>query len=295
MQKLPGLLVVSVLLAGTALGLHAQQGTFRSSVRTVAIYATVLDAAGRLVPDLTKDDFEIYDDGKKQPLTVFKTDIQPVSVVVMLDTSGSMTANIGLVKNAAEKFVIRLLPTDRGRVGSFSDKITISPTFTSDRDDLIRYLHDDIDYGNPTRLWDAINESMRALSKEQNRRVVLVFTDGDDSDSHLSLDDVMHRAQTEDFMIYGIGFRSNVGGNITRPDPGLRKIASETGGGYFEVRTGDGLDESFTKVANELHAQYVLGFTPVTLDGRLHKLDVTVKRSGMTSRARKSYLADPEK
>jgi Ca-activated chloride channel family protein len=292
---------VSLVLAALALvtlvlrAQAQQQGAFRASVRTVAIYATVLDSTGRLVADLNRDDFEIFDDGKKQPLTVFKTDIQPVSVVVMLDTSGSMTANLELVKNAAEKFVIRLLPTDRGRIGSFSDKITISPTFTSNRDDLIRYLHEDIDFGNPTRLWDAIDESRRALSHEPNRRVVLVFTDGDDSDSHLSLDEVMHRAQSEDFMIYGIGFRSNVAGTITRPDPGLRKIATETGGGYFEVKTADGLDSSFTKVANELHAQYVIGFTPVVLDGKLHKLDVTVKRPGMTARARKSYLADPEK
>ena len=279
------------------LRLDAQQvpGTFRAGVRTVAIYATVVDAAGRLVSDLTREDFEIYDDGKKQPLTVFKTDVQPVSVVVMLDTSGSMTANLELVKNAAEKFVIRLLPIDRARIGSFSDKITISPTFTNDRDDLIRYLHEDIDYGNPTRLWDAIDKSMTALGHEPNRRVVLVFTDGEDSDSHLSLDDVMHRAQSEDLMVYGIGLRSNVGGNVTRPDPGLRKISTETGGGYFELRSPDGLDSTFTKVANELHAQYILGFSPAVLDGKLHKLDLVVKRTGMTTRARKSYLADADK
>jgi Ca-activated chloride channel homolog len=295
MRKLLFVCATVTIVAVTALRGQTQQGAFRARVRTVAIYATVTDAAGRLVPDLQREDFEIFDEGKKQPLTVFQTDIQPVSVVVMLDTSGSMTANLGLVKNAAEKFVIRLLPTDRGRIGSFSDKINISPTFTNDRDDLIRYLHNDIDFGNPTRLWDAIDESMKALSHEQSRRVVLVFTDGDDNDSHLSLDDVMHRAQSEDFMIYGIGFRSNVGGNLTKPDAGLRKIAIETGGGYFEVRTADGLDSSFTKVANELHAQYVLGFAPTNLDGRLHKLDIMVKRSGMTARARKSYLADPEK
>ena len=295
MRRLLAPFVAFALVSVWFLRVDAQQGTFRTAVRTVAIYATVLDTAGRLVPDLAREDFEIYDDGKKQPLTVFKTDVQPVSVVVMLDTSGSMTGNIELVKNAAEKFVIRLLPIDRARVGSFSDKITISPTFTSDRDDLIRYLHEDIDYGNPTRLWDAIDKSMTALSHEPNRRVVLVFTDGDDSDSHLSLDDVMHRAQSEDLMIYGIGFRSNVGGNITRPDPGLKKIATETGGGYFELRTTDGLDTTFTKVANELHAQYVLGFSPAALDGKLHKLELVVKRPGMTARARKSYLADVER
>jgi Ca-activated chloride channel family protein len=296
MRRLLGFLTVLTALAMALTRVDAQQqGAFRAGVRTVAIYATVVDAAGRLVPDLARDDFEIYDEGKKQTLTVFKTDVQPVSVVVMLDTSGSMTGNLELVKNAAEKFVIRLLPIDRARIGSFSDKIDISPTFTSNRDDLIRYLHEDIDYGNPTRLWDAIDKSMSALLHEPNRRVVLVFTDGDDTDSHLSLDDVMHRAQTEDLMIYGIGLRSNVGGTLTRPDPGLKKVATETGGGYFELRTPDGLDSTFTRVANELHGQYVLGFSPSVLDGKLHKLELVVKRPGMTSRARKSYLAEPDR
>jgi len=296
MRRLLTVLTVLVLLLVALHRVDArQQGAFRAGVRTVAIYATVVDASGRLVSDLGRDDFEIFDEGKKQTLTVFKTDIQPVSVVVMLDTSGSMTGNLELVKNAAEKFVIRLLPIDRARIGSFSDKITISPTFTSNRDDLIRYLHDEIDYGNPTRLWDAIDKSMTALAHEQNRRVVLVFTDGEDSDSRLSLDDVMRRAQSEDLMIYGIGLRSNIGGNLTRPDSGLRKVATETGGGYFELRTPDGLDSTFTKVANELHGQYILGFSPTVLDGKLHKLELVVKRPGMTPRARKSYLAEPDR
>src|SRR4029077_5113045 len=130
---------------------------------TVPVYSTVVDSAGRLVPDLEQKDFEIYDEGKKQELSIFLTDVQPISVVVMLDTSGSMTANLEFLKSAAEKFVIRLLPADRAMIGSFSDKIVLSPQFTSDRDSLVRYLHEDIDFGNPTRLWDAAWVSLDAL------------------------------------------------------------------------------------------------------------------------------------
>src|SRR5439155_6485238 len=101
---------------------------------------TVMDGAGRLVPDLEEKDFEIHDETKKQDITVFRTDVQPISVVIMLDTSGSMTANLDLLKNAAEKFVIRLLPDDRARIGSFSDKIVLSPRLTGNRDELVRYL-----------------------------------------------------------------------------------------------------------------------------------------------------------
>jgi Ca-activated chloride channel homolog len=288
-------LCAGVLLASTG-ALVAQQGVFRTTVQTVPVYATAVDSAGRLVSDLQQQDFEIFDDGKQQEVTIFRSDVQPLSVVVMLDTSGSMTANLDLLKNAAEKFVIRLLPFDRARIGSFSDKIDLSPAFTSDRDALVRYLHEDVDFGNPTRLWDAAAVSMDALAEETNRRVVLLFTDGDDTAStQHSLRDVMRRAQAEDFMVYGIGFRSRVMGTITRPDPGLKKLATETGGGYFELKTSDELNATFSAVADELHRQYVLGFTPTTLDGKVHKLSVVAKRPGMTVRARTSYVADRPK
>ena len=296
MRTGPGLAAVATALLLAPLGAQQRPPSFRAGVQTVPVYATVVDAAGRLVPDLEEKDFEIYDDAKKQELTIFKSEVQPVSVVVMVDTSGSMTANMDLLKNGAEKFVIRLLPGDRARIGSFSDKIVLSPEFTGDRDALVRYLHEEIDYGNPTRLWDAAYRSMDALAREENRRVVLLFTDGDDSDSRLhSFGDVLRRAQAEDFMVYGIGFRSHVLGTITKPDPGLKKLATETGGGYFELKTGDELNSTFSRVADELHRQYVLGFSPAVLDGKVHKLNVVVKRTGMTARARQSYVAAPSK
>jgi hypothetical protein len=139
-----------------------QQPAFRSTTQTVPIYATVLDAAGRLVPDLTEDQFEIYDNLKQRPVTIFKSDVQPITVVLMLDTSGSMTLNLDFLKVAAEQFVLRMLPDDKARIGSFSDIIRISPTFTGNRDELISILHTDIRFGNPTFLWDAINTSTNA-------------------------------------------------------------------------------------------------------------------------------------
>ena len=148
----------------------AQQGVFRSASDRAGL------RHGRrrrrtLVPDLTRETSEIPD-GKKQTLSIFITDVQPVSVVIMLDTSGSMTASLDLLKSAAEKFVIRLLPEDRARIGSFSDKIVLSPQFTNNRDSLVRYLRESVDYGNPTRLWDASYVSLDTLANETNRRVV---------------------------------------------------------------------------------------------------------------------------
>lgn len=281
-------------LAFTATG-AAQQAMFRAGTRTVPIYATVTDANGRLVPDLERGDFEVYDNGKRQDLTLFENATQPISVVVMLDTSGSMTMHLDLLKQAATQFVIRLLPEDRARVGSFSDrnKIRIAPdVFTGDRDELMRAVREDLQFGNPTALWDAIDKSMDALTPLAGRRVVLAFTDGADNHSDRSQKHVLNRAQAEEFMIYAIGLRSRVRGQgVTQPDRGLRRVADETGGGYFELQRTDELNTTFTRVAQELHSQYVLGFSPQTLDGKVHTLEVRATRPGLTTRARKSYVA----
>jgi VWFA-related protein len=271
----------------------AAQQAFTAAVRTVPIYATVLDANGRLVADLEQEHFEIYDNKVARPITLFKRDIQPITIVVMLDTSASMANNLKFLQAAAEQFVIRLLPEDRARVGSFSDIVVMSPTFTADRESLVRFLYEDIRmFGNPTHLWDALDESMTALEGESGRRVVLVFTDGEDDRSRRrNARQVQDRAEQEDFMIYAIGLQSNFLGRTTRPDRSLRQLTERTGGGYFELRRTADLNSTFTGVVNELHRQYVLGFTPETLDGALHSLEVRSKIPGTTVRARKSYLA----
>ena len=273
-----------------------QQGaTFKSGTRTVPLYLTVTDSTGRLVPDLQRDEFEILDNGVPTPTTLFVNEIQKITVVVMLDTSGSMTFQLDNLKEGAEQFMLRLLPGDKARVGSFSDKIIITPPmFSENRDELIRSVRNDIQFGNPTALWDATWRSMDAMEGLDGRRVVLLFTDGDDNFSKKSLKDCQQRALNEEFMIYGIGLRGTPGGGITqKPDSGLRKIAEETGGGYFELKGTADMNSTFTRVANELHSQYVLGFSPEKLDGKIHKIEVRVKQPGLTARTRKSYVATP--
>ncbi len=297
MKRVPAVVLVLSLVLAAHLIAQDQGSVFRSTSQTVAVYATVLDSLGRMVPDLKEEHFEVYDNGVKVPLSVFKSDVQPIKVVVMLDTSGSMTLNLDLLKIAAEQFVLRLLPADRARIGSFSDKIQISAQFTNDRDELTRILRNDIQFGNPTFLWDAIDLSMDALSREVDRRVVLIFTDGEDETSRkTNFNGVMTRAQNEDFMIYSIGLQSVIPAlnRITRPDRNLRRLSEQTGGGYFELTRASDLNTTFTRVADELHRQYVLGFDVQNLDGAIHKLDVRVKIPGMVVRARKSYLAEGE-
>jgi len=276
----------------------AQQPTFRSGTRIVSVLATVTDADGRLVPDLEREDFAIFDNGRPQEITFFRNDVQPFTIVVMLDFSASMTANLDLLKAATEQFILRMLPEDRGQVGAFSDKIQFSGEFTSDRDDLIAAL-DDLQFGNPTRLYDAIDASLDMLDGIEGRRVVLVFTDGDDTASRRNMRDVLQKAREKEVLIYAIGLESHFFNGVrmqrTRPDRGLRRLAEETGGGYFELKKTDELSSTFTRVAQELHSLYTLGFTPEVLDGREHRLDVLVKRPGMKARARRTYIASPER
>ncbi len=289
--------VLGAALAGVALAAAPaaqDQPVFRSAVRTVPIYATVLDAGGRLVPDLEQSNFSVLDNGKPAEIALFSSEPQPFTAVVMLDTSASMTANLKLLNRAAEQFLLRLLPVDRAQVGAFNDKIQLSGEFTNDRDALIAAL-DELYFGNPTRLNDAIAASLDALEGIDGRRVILVFTDGEDTASRVRFNTVMDRARDEEVMVYSIGLESEYFNGVrvvrSRPTRDLRKISEETGGGYFELKETAELAPTFSRVAQELRSQYLIGFAPAALDGKVHKLEVRVNRPGMTVRARRSYLA----
>jgi VWFA-related protein len=310
--------VCAIVVFGGSLAARQQQQPFRSGASTVAVYTTVTDSTGRLVTNLTKDDFEVYDEGKVQPITLFAAEIQPITIVIMLDRSGSMKQSFNLVSAAAEEFVRKLLPDDKARIGSFATKIQIDPEeFTSDRQALIGILRTELQPDGPTPLWNAANKAMAALVGQSGRKVVLLFTDGMDQPgnfktNNLSVMDVVDRATRDDMMIYAIGLEGGIpygrrqapiggrsgplggfqtGGMTQRPDPGLPRIAEETGGGYFELTRADDLASTFARVADELHHQYAIGFEPKKLDGKTHDLEVKVKTRGLKVRARKSYVA----
>ncbi|HEY3092362.1 MAG TPA: VWA domain-containing protein [Vicinamibacterales bacterium] len=284
------------LLAAATLTAAAQQEapTFKATTQIVSVPATVLDGQGRLVPNLEQEQFTVLDNGKPQDITFFQNETQPFSVVVMLDYSASMTSSLDLLRAAAEQFLLRMLPQDKGQVGAFSDKIEFSGNFTNDRDDLISALRD-LQYGNPTRLWDAVDQSIEMLKPVDGRKVVLVFTDGDDTYSKIGFGSVLDHAKQNEVMVYAIGLQSQYfnGQRMVRsqPDRSLKKIAEETGGGYFELKKTDELAPTFTRVAQELHSLYTIGFSPAALDGKEHKLELRMKTAGQVARARKSYVA----
>src|SRR3977135_3586920 len=137
---------------------QAQPPSFTSGARTVAVYATVTNAQGRLVPDLSRDEFAVDDNGKRQTLTFLHNEIQPITLVMLLDRSGSMKPNFDLEERAAEAFVRAMLPADKARIGSFGRSSQVDPPeFTSDRDALLRILRDELQADGPTPLWNAVN------------------------------------------------------------------------------------------------------------------------------------------
>jgi Ca-activated chloride channel family protein len=286
---------VAAVFGSTVAG---QQGpTFRTGTKLVPLYVTVTDETRRLVPDLVQSDFQIFDNKKPQDIVLFQNEVQPITVIVMLDTSLSMTLNFDVLKRGAEQFLLRLLPDDRARVGAFNDKIQFASGLTADRDELVAALQD-LGFGNPTRLYDAIDASLEELHAEEGRKVVLVFTDGDDTASKVGMGKVLDRARADEAMVYAIGLESEMvvdGRHFrTRPDRGLKRLAEDTGGGYFELKRTDDLGPTFTRVAQELHSQYVLAFAPQSLDGKVHELEVRVTKPGLAARARRSYVASSE-
>jgi VWFA-related protein len=332
--RVAALLAASVGAVVAAPQTPTQPPSFVAATRTVAVYATVTNAQGRLVPDLSRDDFAIDDNGKPQTLTLFANDIQPITLIMLLDRSGSMKPNFDLEEQAAEAFVRAMLPADKARIGSFGNHIQVDPPeFTSDREALLKILRNDLQADGPTPLWNAVNTGIDKLLLEQGRRVILVFTDGVDmpmnfSNHNKSLKDVMKRAEEENVMVYAIGLagqngmpdaggrggdlrgRGGIGPGafggpggrglggyhggqpqMEKPDEGLPKIAAATGGGYFELESPRALASTFSRVADELHHQYALGFTPEKLDGKMHDLALHLSKPDLSARARKRYLA----
>jgi Ca-activated chloride channel family protein len=301
--------LVAVLQAGQ------QQPVFRGAGDAVRVFVTVLDRDGRLATTLTQNDFEIRDEGKPQPITLFDNSPQPIRLILMLDVSGSMEGNLPLLRAAAEQLFSRLRPDDVARVGTFGKDVAISPAFSNDAHVLRQALPQEISPDALTPLWRGINDAIGAFGDGGDvRKVVLVLSDGKDSgpvfrQKFVSQAEVIDRARDTDTMVYAIGMRSRPsrrapaglgpGGlqaMLTEdlPDAGLARVAEESGGGYTEIRFGQDLGAAFAAVAEEIHSQYLVAFDPPKRDGKVHDIEVRVKERGLTPRARKNYVAPKE-
>jgi Ca-activated chloride channel homolog len=309
-------LLTIAILAACVLDLGAaspsQQPVFRGASDAVRVFVTVTDRDGRLITNLQQSDFEIRDEGKPQPITLFDNTPQPVRLIVMLDVSGSMEGNLPLLRAAAEQLFAHLGPNDVARVGTFGREVVISPTFTRDVSELRRALPTRIEPDAPTPLWRAVDEAMDAFGDDRETRpVILVLSDGKDTGPAgfrqpvVSQAEVIDRVRSQDVMVYGIGMRSRMArrgplgpGDLQAaliadlPDPGLALVAEQSGGGYIEIRPTQDLGEAFARVVDELHSQYLIGFAPPKRDGKVHDIEVRIlSQRGLKPRSRKNYVA----
>jgi len=287
-----------------------QAPVFRSTADVVPLFVTVADKAGRLALELGREDFQIFDNGKPQPLTQFDHSPQPIRLITLIDISGSMAGNLPILRTACLQLIAHLTAGDLARVGTFGQEILISPTFTRDARALASALPTFVPPNQPTPLWRAIDQAIGLFAESSaGRRVILVLSDSKDGgyqmgQKFLLPQQISEHAQREDVMIYGVGVHSRLqpggGGGYgaaglrdqlvsTYPDPSLSVVAQDTGGGYFELSMHANLAETFAQVADELHSQYLLGFAPPARDGKVHKIEVKVK--DMKPRVRKTYVA----
>jgi Ca-activated chloride channel homolog len=313
-------LMLVVIGGVTAMAVGAQQAPpqaapqqppqFRAGTRTVTVPVSVTDRNGEFMRDLVKEDFDILDNGVTQPITFFDRQIQPITAVLLLDASASMLVALKPAIAAVNEFIVRLMPGDRLRSGTFAEDIRLDEDFTGDRDALLALFANEFNVriGRRTRLWDAMDEGLDALGGIEGRRILIVVSDGQDTMSTMTFDAVRAKAQREGVAIYFARFfhRDRRGqilelstgpdgsspGRASRIPPGaFEDLARETGGEVLTVEQDYVTLAPFTQVALDLHSQYVLGFTPQVLDGRMHKLEVRVKRTGLAVRARKTYIA----
>ena len=192
----------AVALALLAVSVGGQQATYQKAAQTVAVYSTILDKDGHLVPSLTRKDFQVFDNGVPAEITVFSNDQQALTVALMLDTSYSMQSRLNLVKDSTRRFIDALEPGDRLRLGTFAEEVAVSPLLTGDKAVLGRVLDEEVWPGGTTPLWTAIDDAMTSFAGETSRRVVMTLTDGVSTSGIVQADQVKSRAVNDAVMVY---------------------------------------------------------------------------------------------
>ena len=300
--------ITSLALGAAALTghLYAQQPTpqptpptlvLEVEVEVVSVTAVVYDKAGQFVKGLGPTDVELLEDGVPQEVTYFReasadqgAEKIPLSVVMVLDCSGSMARNMHFMQEGAITFVRKLEEVDSALVVSFNESIKGSAEFTGDEDRLEQFV-DALQPWGGTSLYDAIHYGLNRVRDQRGRKAVIVFSDGDDTTSQMKEQEVVDYARAVEASVYTIGIRGGPGGG-SGPRGFLRKISRETGGEFFfPERVGD-LSKVFSAIAEELHQHYLLAYSPKKgPDGSFRTITLRTKRKELEVRVRKGYFA----
>jgi len=295
-------LVVAVISVGLVAAVAAQQPSFRAGVDVVSLAVTVTDGVGHYVTDLDESEFQVFEDGVKQNLTFFSKRQQPIALSLLLDSSASMEDRLPTLQQAASNFVHRLKPNDIAQVIDFDSRVEIRQGFTGNQADLDSAISQMV-AGGSTSLHNAIYialkelRKVRAVSEEDVRRqALIVFSDGEDTSSLVSFDEVLDLAKRSETSIYAIALR----GAETQNNKGFREaefvmrtLAQETGGRAFFPAKIEDLEGVYKQIGDELASQYAMGYSSANprRDGAWRRIVVQLTRPNITARTKKGYYA----
>ena len=300
MKRLLSFLSLAALL-GAPLAIAAQQPSFRSAIDVVSMSVTVVDTTGRYITDLVEKDFEVFEDGAKQDLTLFNRSNLPVALSLLIDTSSSMEDRIAVAQDAAIGFVRKLRPTDLGEVIGFDSRAEVLQKFTSNPVELEHAIRKTV-AGGSTSLNNALYISLKGLKKipirqedEIRRQAIILLSDGEDTSSLVTFDDVLDLARRSETAIYAIGLMEDGPGGQSKgfreATYALRQLTSDTGGRAFFPADIKSLATVYGQIYDELSSQYTIGYTSKNTkrDGSWRRIVVRVNRPNVQARTKQGY------
>lgn len=278
-----------------------QRPAFRLGVDIVSLNVTVVDTNSRYVTGLDREDFEVYEDGVKQDVVFFTREPQPIALSLLLDSSASMDQALPTLQEAAKNFVGRLRPRDLAQVIDFDSRVEVRQPFTANQDDLEAAIGQMVASGS-TSLYNAIYIALKELGKvravsdeDVRRQALIVFSDGEDTSSLISFEEVLDLAKRSETVVYTIMLR----GADVQPrgfreaEFVMRQLANETGGRSFSPQRIEDLSGVYAQISDELASQYTLGYTSGNprRDGAWRRIVVRLSQAGVTARTKQGYYA----
>ena len=272
---------------------------FRVSVDLISLNVTVTDFRNRFITDLTRDDFRVFEDGVHQELDVFSQEDLPLRMILLLDSSASMEEKMGFAQQAAVRFVGQMKDDDLTEVVEFGSKAHIIQPFTANAEELSKAILR-TQAGGTTSLYNALYIALKDLSRRRSdirRQAIVVLSDGEDTSSLVSFDQVLELTKDTDVTIYTISLRregARKGKYFSEAEHVLKKLAEETGGQWFFPDHIDELESVYARIAKELKSQYSMGFfsNNTRRDGSWRRVVVqTTSVEGLLVRTKLGYYA----
>jgi Ca-activated chloride channel homolog len=290
--------LAAALLAAAGLAGGPEAQVFRSGVDLASFGVTVVDKRGGLVTDLTKDDFEVREDGQLQTITLFTRgdaveSAPPLHLGLLFDTSGSMEESIGFSRSAAIKFLNTVQEAKDVTLVNFDTEVRVVRYGQHDFPRLVERIRKRRPDGS-TALYDALGVYLDGASSEEGRRTLVLYTDGGDTSSSMSYNEAQTLLRASDITLYAIGFLSHLSQSLQFDQRHkLRSLAELTGGLAFFPTVIKDLDPTYEKIAAEIRSQFTLGYlsTNTKLDGSWRKVEIRVTRPGVKVRSRLGYFA----